>query len=178
MFDRMIIKTIFAVIASEAWQSPLKFFITKNLKGLNEIATSDFVRLAMTASRSFFPFFKIFYSIAFLCFLSSCGFKSEPQLAASRLQDSKNKCAELYITDSYSLSTNNDIAAKQVYKIEAKSPTDKRYNPANAYPVYHSFINNDNLVGNIMVNKNIRAKACQDYYLTNIKYFENDKKYK
>jgi hypothetical protein len=107
-----------------------------------------------------------------LCLLWGCGFESEPQLAASRLQNLKNKCAELYITDSYSLSTNNDIAAKQVYKIEAKAPTDKNYNPSQAYPVYHSFINNDNLVGNIMVNKNIRSKACQDYYLTNIKYFE------
>ena len=113
----------------------------------------------------------ILYAIISLC-LMSCGFKSEPELAASRLQSSKNKCAELYITDSYSLSTNNDIVAKQVYKVEAKMPNDKAYNPANAYPVYHSFINNSNLVGNIMVNKNIRNKACQDYYLTNIKYFE------
>jgi hypothetical protein len=111
--------------------------------------------------------------VIFLCpLLSSCGFKSEPELAASRLQYSKNKCPELYITDNYATSTNNSITAKQVYKIEAKSPDDARYKPDNAYPVYHSFINNANLVGNIMVNKNIRNKACQDYYLTNIKYFE------
>lgn len=111
-------------------------------------------------------------SMCLLLMLVGCGFKSEPQLAASRLQSSKNKCAELYITDRYSLSTNNHIAAKQVYKIEAKSPADKNYKVSEAYPVYHSFINNNNLVGNIMVNKNIRDKACQDYYLTNIQYFE------
>lgn len=109
----------------------------------------------------------------FLSFvLTNCGFKSEPQLAATRLQSSKNECAELYITDSYSLSTNNDIAAKQVYKIEAKTPTDKDYKSSQAYPVYHSFINNNRLVSNIMINKNIKNKACQDYYLTNIQYFE------
>jgi hypothetical protein len=116
--------------------------------------------------------YKNIYNMVFFCLLSSCGFKSEPELAASRLQYSKNKCPELYITDNYSTSTNNSITAKQVYKIEAKSPNAAGYKPENAYPVYHSFINNANLVGNIMVNKNIRNKACQDYYLTNIKYFE------
>ncbi|MFT6072015.1 MAG: hypothetical protein ACJARD_001091 [Alphaproteobacteria bacterium] len=104
--------------------------------------------------------------------LLGCGFESDPKFAASRLQASKNQCAELYITDSYSLNTNNDISAKQVYKIETKAPTDKNYDPSQSYPVYHSFINNNNLVSNIMINKHIRNKACKDYYLTNIRYFE------
>ncbi len=104
--------------------------------------------------------------------ISGCGFKSEPKFAASRLNNSKNDCADLYITNSYALSTNNDIASKQVYRIEAQNPYSERYNPNQAYPVYHSFINNNNLVSNIALNKNIRQKACQDYYLTNIEYFK------
>lgn len=104
--------------------------------------------------------------------LSGCGFEPNPNFAASRLQTSPNQCGELYITDSYSLSTNNDISAKQVYKIETKSPEDKNYDPAQSYPIYHSFINSGKLVSNIAINKNIRNKACQDYYLNNIKYFE------
>jgi hypothetical protein len=168
MILKMIIQTL-TVIAREALHTVAisKIFFVANMRLPRSLCS-----LAMTAIEFFPLFLKAFYSITFFYLLCGCGFKSEPQLAASRLQYSKNKCPELYITDNYSTSTNNSITAKQVYKIEAKSPNDKNYNPANAYPVYHSFINNTNLVGNIMVNKNIRAKACQDYYLTNIKYFE------
>lgn len=116
--------------------------------------------------------YNINYFLFSLIFLTSCGFKVDPDLASSRLQNSQEKCSDLYITNSYSLNTNNEISAKQVYKIEANSLSDKSNNQSNHFPVYHSFINNDNLVSNIMINKNIRNKACQDYYLTNIKYFE------
>lgn len=104
--------------------------------------------------------------------VSGCGFQPNSQFAASRLQASANNCGELYITDSYSLSTNNDIAAKQVYKIETKSPADKNYDPAHSFPLYQSFINSDKLVSNISINKNIRQKACRDHYLNNIRYLE------
>jgi|GEM_PF-4352568 len=109
-----------------------------------------------------------------LLIITNCGFKPDPKFAASRLQYAQDQCQGLYITDSYSFNTNNDVSAKQIYKIETKAPTDKAYDKANAYPVYHSFINNNNLVSNIMINKHIRNKACQDYYLTNMRYFEND----
>lgn len=113
-----------------------------------------------------------FFFIWCLLYITGCGFKSDSKFAASRLKYGNNQCADLYITDSYSFNTNNDVSAKQIYKIETKAPTDKNYRQATSYPVYHSFINNNNLVSNIMINKHIRQKACKDYYLTNMRYFE------
>jgi hypothetical protein len=101
--------------------------------------------------------------------LTSCGFKSEPSLLEALLNKSNSECANLYITDSYAHSANNNIATRRIYKIQSFDVSSLE---KNKYPIYQSFINNSNIVSNISANKSIKNKACKDYYASNIEYFE------